>query len=220
MAPFEYDSPAQSEARWGMYATALHRGSTATEAEQMGNIAAKFADTTESTASANTDAVPTNPQQNPTLPQVARLDRALAVLPLLVLAIVLVLLLAGCSADPNDGNRNSIRAQRDRQYGQLATADVAPTAPALIATQPAPMDTTAAIDSQPCPNGVVPAQLPPRPANLAPQCGEPGGPGGECWPTPEYLPATCPCATSAEIDAALQSNGPMVCYSATQEAAK
>lgn len=199
MAEFNQDSPAQSEARWGMYATALHRGTSASEAEQLASIAVKVT------------APDAGSQQSPTPPQVARLDRALAVLPLLVLAIVLVLLLAGCSADPNQASRNSIQAQRDRQYSQMATADVAPTMPAPVATQPAA--TTAVIDSQPCPNGVVPAKLPPRRADLAPQCGEPGGPEGECWPTPEYLPATCPCATSAEIDAALQSNEPWICPS-------
>ena len=39
-------------------------------------------------------------------------------------------------------------------------------------------------------------------------------------PTAVHYPAKCPGATNAEIDAALQSNEPWVCYAATREAAK
>ncbi len=39
-------------------------------------------------------------------------------------------------------------------------------------------------------------------------------------PTAEHLPAKCPGATNAEIDAALNSNEPWVCHAATREAAK
>ncbi len=48
--------------------------------------------------------------------------------------LALALLLAGCS----DDGRESVKAQRDRQYSQLATADArtAPPPAATITTQP------------------------------------------------------------------------------------
>ena len=60
--------------------------------------------------------------------------------------------------------------------------------------------------------------------NSAPASSETSGaPGTNPWqgpvPTAIHYPSQCPGATNAEIDAALQSNEPWVCYAATREAA-
>lgn len=186
MAEFNQDTPAQSAARWGMYATALQRGASATEAEQLASIAAKV------TGPAADVPAPT-PQPDPT-PHVARIDRALVWLPLLVLAVVLVLLLAGCKDDRRPTGTTSTTSQTQQTSGTTIEDSISKAVADAIG-QPA------AAQSTPAPSAAS------------------SDPWGGIVPTAIHYPAQCPGATNEEINQALQIDGPWICYAATREEA-
>lgn len=120
----------------------------------------------------------------------------------IALLATLGLALASCSG----GDISRGRAAATSSAGSAGTAAqaTATAAPAIVDAPPTPQQ--AATPRPPCTNGVVPPSTP----SLI-WC---DGSSPNCQPTPDYQPAQCPCATGAEIDAALNSNEPWTCASA------
>lgn len=125
----------------------------------------------------------------------------------IALLAALALGLAGCSG----GDISRGRAAATSSAGSAGTVAQTTAAPAIVGTPPTPQQAATAValaatERPPCTNGVVP---PSTPSLIWCDDSTPG-----CWPTPNFRPAKCPCATGAEIDAALISNEPWTCPSA------
>lgn len=118
----------------------------------------------------------------------------------IALLATLGLALASC----NGGDISRGRAAATSSAGSAGTAAQATAAPAIVDAPPTPQQ--AATPRPPCTNGVVPPSTP----SLI-WC---DGSSPNCQPTPDYQLGQCPCATGAEIDAALNSNEPWTCASA------
>lgn len=197
MAEFNLDTPAQSEARWATYATALQRGTSAAEAMTRATQAAedlnRAANVVKVADMPAADIPAPTPRPDPT-PHITRIDRALVWLPLLVLAVVLVLLLAGCKDDRRPTSTASTTSQTQQTSGQTIEDSINKAVADAIG-QPA------AAQSTPAPSAAS------------------SDPWGGPVPTAVHYTSQCPGATNAEIDAAADQNH-WVCYAATREAAK